>query len=466
MESPGNGTHEASRQKAGKRTAARQKDDTHTAGVPESGSSSDRKQPAETGKPTVLQLFLQFLKIGSVAFGGPAAHAALMEQELVSRKKWLTPQLFLDFLGAVNLIPGPNSTQMTMLVGFKLRGVMGMLATGFGFILPAALITGILAWLYVSYGQIPAVEGLFFGLKPAVIAVIAGAILKLGQKALKGFWLGALGLVTLSATLVGLNEITAILGAGALGMAGFTAWRHFPGRNNKDHSGGNVQGPPDQPAGSGRSAVSNKTNASGKTGASGNSGLKSLAPFLLLNAGLATVAQYSLLKLFWVFFKIGALLFGTGYVLVAYLDGELVEKLGWLTREQLLDAIAIGQFTPGPILSAATFVGYLLDGVPGAIVATTGIFLPSFAFILILYPIIPKLRKSPYTAAFLDSVNMAAVAVMLSVTIMMTVEVGADWRAAGILAAALGAVIGFKKLSSVWIILGGALVGLILQHIS
>ena len=388
-------------------------------------------------KPTILQLFLQFLKIGSVAFGGPAAHAGLMEQELVSRKKWLTHQLFLDFLGAVNLIPGPNSTQMTMLVGYKLRGFAGMLATGFGFIIPAALITGILAWLYVTYGQIPAVEGLFFGLKPAVIAVIAGAIFKLGKKALKGLWLGVLGAVTLAATLVGLNEITAILGAGALGMAVFTAWRHFPGRRNTDRS--------DIP---------------------GNSGLKSLAPFILLNAGVTVAAQYSILKLFWVFFKIGALLFGTGYVLVAYMDGELVEKLGWLTREQLLDAIAIGQFTPGPILSAATFVGYLLDGVPGAIVATSGIFLPSFAFILVLYPIIPRLRRSPYTAAFLDSVNMAAVAVMLSVTILMTVEMGSDWRAAAILAAALGVVVGLKRVSSVWVILGGSLIGLILQHFS
>jgi chromate transporter len=329
-----------------------------------------------------------------------------------------------------------------------------MLTTSFGFVLPAALITGILAWLYVSYGQIPAVEGLFFGLKPAVIAVIAGAIFKLGQKALKGLWLGVLGVITLAATLVGLNEIMAILGTGALGMLAFAAWKHFPGRDKQDLTDRDKQDPP------------KRSGTSGKAGASGNSSLKSLAPFLLLNAGLATAAQYSLLKLFWVFFKIGALLFGTGYVLVAYLDGELVEKLGWLTREQLLDAIAIGQFTPGPILSAATFVGYLLDGVPGAIVATTGIFLPSFAFILILYPIIPKLRKSPYTSAFLDSVNMAAVAVMLSVTILMTVEVGADWRAAAILAAALGAVVGLKKLSSAWIILGGALVGLILQHIS
>jgi chromate transporter len=454
------------------------------------GLSSDRNHPQDTGKPSVLQLFLQFLKIGSVAFGGPAAHAALMEQELVSRKKWLTPQLFLDFLGAVNLIPGPNSTQMTMLVGYKLRGFRGMLATGFGFILPATLITGLLAWLYVAYGQIPAVEGLFFGLKPAVIAVIAGAILKLGKKALKGLWLGLLGVITLAATLIGLNEITAILGAGALGMVAYTVWRHFrvrtgpdrnregqahsgehggpehsegrstPGRpeNDPDLRNGEPGSPPKNPDHKNDPPGSPPKNDSTDTGST----LKSLAPLILLNAGLTAAAQYSLLKLFWVFFKIGALLFGTGYVLVAYLDGELVEKLGWLTREQLLDAIAIGQFTPGPILSSATFVGYLLDGVPGAAVATLGIFLPSFAFIMILYPIIPRLRKSLYTAAFLDSVNMAAVAVMASVTIMMTIEVAADWRAGAILAVALAAVIGLKKISAVWIILGGAIAGYLL----
>jgi chromate transporter len=374
-------------------------------------------------RPTFIKIFLQFLKIGFIAFGGPAAHAGLMEHELVSRKKWLKPQAFLDYLGAVNLIPGPNSTQLTMLAGYQLRGFWGMVAGGMGFVLPAALITGVLAWVYVRTGDIPAIGGLFYGIKPAVIAVIAAAILKLGQKAVKNVWLGALGVITLAAYLFGLNEITAIIGAGVLGMAAFAARRGL---------------------------------GSGK-------GAGALAPFILLNGGLAAATQYSALKLFWIFFKIGALLFGTGYVLVAYMDGELVEKAGWLTREQLLDAIAIGQFTPGPILSAATFAGYIIDGWQGAAIATAAIFLPSFAFILLLYPLIPRLRKSPFTAAFLDSVNVGAVAVMAGVSLVMALEVVVDWGALLILLAALAALLGpwKKKPGAVWVILGGAVLGLV-----
>lgn len=369
----------------------------------------------------IIRIFLQFLKLGCIAFGGPAAHAALMEQELVTRKKWLKPQTFLDYLGAVNLIPGPNSTQMTMLVGYQMRGFWGMTAGGLGFVLPAAVITGVLAWLYVRMGHIPEIGSLFYGIKPAVIAVIAGAIFKLGQKALKNIWLGLLGVAVLASTLLGLNEITAILGAGIFGMTAFAIRKGFRGWKNT----------------------------------------KCLAPFILLNTISTSIATYSTLKLFWIFFKIGAVLFGTGYVLVAYMDGELVEKTGWLTREQLLDAIAIGQFTPGPILSAATFVGYLLEGWKGAVIATAGIFLPSFVFILILYPIIPRLRRSPFTAAFLDSVNMGAVAVMLAVVVVMSIEVVIDPGSVIIMALALLAVFGQKKFGAVWIILGGAILGLL-----
>ena len=374
----------------------------------------------------ITRIFLQFLKLGLIAFGGPAAHAALMEQELVTRKKWLKPQTYLDYLGAVNLIPGPNSTQLTMLVGYQLRGFWGMVAGGMGFVLPAALITGILAWLYVELGHVPAIESLFYGVKPAVIAVIAGAILKLGKKALKTIWLGILGTITLLAVLLGLNEITAILGAGVVGMLVFAIRNRFKGWKST----------------------------------------KSLAPFALLNIAGTGIATYSTLKLFWIFFKIGAVLFGTGYVLVAYMDGELVEKAGWITRDQLLDAIAIGQFTPGPILSAATFVGYLLEGWKGAAVATAGIFLPSFVFIMILYPIIPRLRKSPFTAAFLDAVNMGAVAVMLAVSLVMAREVVVEPAAAVIMALALLAVFGQKRFGAVWVILGGAVLGLLVPLVS
>lgn len=387
--------------------------------------STSEQKPA--GKIRIRNIFLQFLKIGSIAFGGPAAHAGLMEHELVGRKKWITTQSFLDYIGAVNLIPGPNSTQLTMLVGYKLRGWMGMVAGGFGFIIPAALITTLLAVVYVRLGEVPAIESLFYGIKPAVIAVIVGAIYKLGKKALKSIWLGLLGAIVLAANLAGLNEITAILGAGATGMVVYATRRGFRGDYGKN-----------APA---------------------------LAPFILLQATAAAVTQYSTLKLFWIFFKIGALLFGTGYVLVAYMDGELVEKAGWLTREQLLDAIAIGQFTPGPILSAATFAGYLLEGWKGAVVATMGIFLPSFAFILLLYPLIPRLRKNPFTSAFLDSVNMGAVAVMLAVSVTMGFEVVADWGTALILGLGLLAAFSPRKPGAIWIILGGGLLGLLLHLI-
>ncbi|MDR4989301.1 MAG: chromate efflux transporter, partial [Bacteroidales bacterium] len=262
---------------------------------------------------SVLQIFIQFLKLGSIAFGGPAAHAALMERKLVSERQWLKPQTFLDFLGAVNLIPGPNSTQLCMLTGFHLKGFRGMLAGGVGFILPAMFITMALAWLYVNLGHIPLIESLFSGIQPAVIAVIAGAVVSLGKKALKTTWLGVLGVITLGANLLGINEITAILGAGAVGMAAYAIRSGFKGWKNTN----------------------------------------SLIPVVLLQALGAGIGSYSSVKLFWIFFKIGAVLFGTGYVLVAYMDGELVEKAAWITREQLLDAIAIGQFTPGPILTAA-----------------------------------------------------------------------------------------------------------------
>lgn len=405
--------------------------------------------------PGIASLFLQFLKLGFIAFGGPAAHASLMERELVSRKKWLSHQTFLDYLGSVNLIPGPNSTQLTMLTGYNLGGIPGMLVSGIGFIFPAALITGILAWLYVTMGELPAFENMLMGLKPAVIAVIAGAVFKLGKKALKNKWLGILGVIAIAAMLLGLSEIFTILGAGAAGMLTFTFYRALIPNNKKkdgDRTSKNERQKQNPQQKKGRSKKSKR--------------LFSFSPLMLLNAGLTGVAAVSTLKLFWIFFKIGAVLFGSGYLLVAYMDGELVERLAWLTREQLLDAIAIGQFTPGPILSAATFVGYLLNGVPGAIAATIGIFLPSIVFILVLYPIIPRLRKSVYSAAFLDSVNVAAVAVMLAVSISMAIEVATDWQSITILVLALGAVFVMKKVSSVWIILGGAALGFALQFIS
>ncbi|TVQ14000.1 MAG: chromate efflux transporter [Bacteroidetes bacterium] len=374
---------------------------------------------------TLLDIFREFFRLGLIAFGGPAAHAALMETELVAKKKWVTRQQFLDYLGGVNLIPGPNSTQITMLVGYQLRGFWGMILGGMGFIIPAALITGVIAVFYVRYEHLPGMEIVLNGIKPAILVIIAGAIVKLGKKAIKSFQLAILGAIVVVATLAGLNEVLAIPGAGILGMLYFMA-------RNKGH-----QGPS-----------------------------KSVfLPLLSIPLAGSVIVSYSATKLFWIFLKIGALLFGSGYVLIAYVNAELVEKLGWITPGQLIDAIAIGQITPGPLISSATFIGFLLDGFQGAAIATMAIVLPSFIFILILYPFIKKLRQSPVSAAFLDSVNVAAVGVMASVFIVLSFEVVTGWKPALIMLLTSLAVWGPLKINTLWIIAGAALAGYLLSFV-
>ena len=359
-----------------------------------------------------------FFKLGLVAFGGPAAHIAMMEEEVVEKRKWMTREHYLDLVGATNLVPGPNSTEMTMHCGYDRAGIPGLFVAGICFIFPAVVLTGLLAYFYVEYGELPMVAPFLYGIKPAVLAIILGAIYKLGLKALKGWKLGVIGAIVLIANALGINEIFSILGGGVLGML----WLSF----DKQKS------------------------------------LKSFLPIMLL--GFFNVStQLSTMKLFWVFFKIGAVLFGSGYVLVAYLDGELVQQLGWLTRAELLDAIAIGQFTPGPVLSTATFIGYQIDGWQGALAATAGIFLPSFFFVLILNPIIPKLRNSVITAAFLDAVNVSAVAIMVVVTFQLGQSVLIDWKTWFI--ALLSAVVYFgrKKINVLWLIFGSAILGYLLS---
>jgi len=380
-------------------------------------------------KGTVLEVAQVFFKLGCVAFGGPAAHVAMMEDELVTKRKWMSRQHFLDLMGATNLIPGPNSTEMTMHCGHERAGVLGLFVAGICFIFPAVVITGIFAWFYVEYGNLPAVAPLIFGIKPAVLAIIAGAIYKLSKKALKSVELAVLGLLVLIVSLLGVNEIAALLVAGILGTIYFTSkseWSRTP---------------------------------------------KSIFPILFLQTGGALTTKITGLSVFWSFLKVGAVLYGSGYVLFAYLDAELVAK-GLLTRPELIDAIAAGQFTPGPVLSTATFIGYQLAGWTGAIAATLGIFLPSFIFVWLLNPLVPKMRSSKPLGFFLDSVNVAALAVMVNVLIEMSLEtlfVSAswmlDWRAWVI--AVFGAVLifGFKKVNAMWIVVGGALLGYLLMLI-
>jgi len=354
-----------------------------------------------------------FFKLGVIGFGGPAAHIAMMEAEIIEKRKWMDRQHFLDLMGATNLIPGPNSTEMTMHCGKERAGWPGLFVAGGAFIFPAVVMTLALAWFYVKYGQVPAIAPIFAGIKPAVLAIIAGAIFKLGKKALKSTTIGIIGAIVLVAAFMGLPEVVAIL------MGGFIAlvWMGL----TRDR-------------------------------------LTSVIPLVAVLTETVR-SDVSAMKLFWVFLKVGSILFGSGYVLVAYLQGELVESLAWLTENQLLDAIAIGQFTPGPVLSTATFVGYQVAGFPGALAATVGIFLPSFLFVLLLNPIVTRLRSSKAAAAFLDGVNIGAVAIMIAVTYALAQSTLIDWKAFVILTVALFFTFGPKKLSSVYIVLLGMLMG-------
>jgi chromate transporter len=364
------------------------------------------------------EIGLLFFKLGCVAFGGPAAHIGMMEEEVVSRRGWLTREHFLDLVGATNLIPGPNSTEMTMHIGYERGGGRGLFLAGASFILPAATITLAMAWLYTTYGALPQVQPLLWGIKPAVLAIILSAVYKLGHKAVKSWPLAGLGALVLAAVLLGVDEVLALLAGGLLGLL---IWGLARARRGM--------------------------------------------PLLLLWPGLAGLAPagqakagVSLLDLALFFLKVGATLYGSGYVLVAYLQGGLVERLGWLTQEQLLDAIAIGQFTPGPVLTTATFVGYIVAGVPGGIVATMAIFLPSFLLVLILNPLIPKMRRSKWLSVFLDAINVSAVALMAAVLLLLGQATLTGWPAALIALLAIIAVFRFR-ISSFWLILGGAALG-------
>lgn len=370
-----------------------------------------------------------FLKLGFIAFGGPAAHIAMMEDEVVTRRGWMSRQHFLDLVGATNLIPGPNSTEMTMHVGYEQGGWPGLLTAGGCFILPAVFITGGVGWLYVMYGTLPAVEPFLYGIKPAVIAVILGAVWKLGRSAVKGWRLGLVGIAVTSTVLGGTSEIVALLVGGVMGMI----WLRYT--READHTT------------AGRYLT-----------------ILFMDTYLVpARQAASTVAnEVSLWKLGLFFLKVGSILYGSGYVLVAFLEGDLVERFGWLTHEELLDAIAIGQLTPGPVLSTSTFIGYLIEGVPGAIVATVGIFLPAFILVAILNPYVPRLRESVWTAAFLDAVNVSAVGLMLAVTIELGTSILVAWPT-WIIAGASAVLVLIFRVNAAWLVVGGGVVGWLIQ---
>jgi len=369
-----------------------------------------------------------FLKLGAISFGGPAAHIALIEGEIVRKRQWVTRQQFLDMLGAANLIPGPTSTQMAINVGFVRAGWAGLCVAGASFILPAALITGAFAWAYVRFGTLTQAGSILSGIKPAVIAVIAIAIWRLGKTAVRDAGLAVLGGLALAAFFLGLNPIVILFGGGLLGMlaqrpravGALMVWPLLPRR-----------------------------------------GL-SFAVLAVASAALAPiVARPSLTRIGLFFLKVGAVLYGGGYVLLAFLEQGLVQQHAWLTQRQLLDAVAIGQFTPGPVLSTATFIGYILGGAPGAAVATVAIFLPSFFYVALLAPVLFRLRQSAWMAAFLDSVNMCAVALMAGVTFKLAADALRGWPAWVIAIAALAILLRWK-LNPAWVVLGGGVAGLLL----
>jgi chromate transporter len=385
------------------------------------------EQITEDERGSVGEVARLALKLGFTAFGGPAAHIAMLHDEVVTRRKWIGEQRFLDLIGATNLIPGPNSTEMVIHTGLIRAGYAGLLAAGLSFILPAMLIVLALAWLYVNYGTTPTAEWLLYGIKPVIIAIILQALWNLGRKAVKGPFLGIVGGVVLALYLAGFDELLLLFGTGILVVV------IQYGRNRLSGS---------------------------------KDGTSIILPWLG-TASAAAVAQavpVSLGNLFLIFLKVGAVLYGSGYVLLAFLRNDLVVNLGWLTDQQLLDAIAIGQFTPGPVFTTATFIGFVLAGWPGAVVATVGIFLPSFLFVAAVSPLIPRLRESVLLGSLLDGVNVASLGLMAAVTLRLGQSAVVDWLTAVL--AVLSAVLLFRfKLNSAWLVLGGAVVGLLYSRL-
>jgi chromate transporter len=377
---------------------------------------------------SLAELARLFLKLGATAFGGPAAHIAMMENEVVRRRHWISREEFLDLLGATNLIPGPNSTEMAIHIGHRRAGWAGLLVAGSCFILPAALIVGVISWAYVRFGSLPQAEAILNGVKPVVLAIVLQAIWRLARPALKTRLLLVLGVAAVCFSFMGVNELVILFGTGIV-------------------------------------VAVQKALSSGKS-----LRIAGIPPGFLpgisataATAGAAAAAvPFGLWPMFLYFAKIGSVLFGSGYLLLVFLRADLVNRLHWLTEQQLLDAIAIGQVTPGPVFTTATFIGYVRSGVPGAFLATAGIFLPAFFFVAISGPLTPRLRRSPAAGAFLDGVNAASLALMAVVTVQLARAAFVDYATLAIGIAAAVLLIRYN-VNSTWLILGGTISGLIMH---
>lgn len=376
--------------------------------------------PPPTTQPplaTVREVAALFLRLGATSFGGPAAHIALMRDEVVGRRGWLTDQQFLDLVSACNLIPGPNSTELAIHIGYHAAGWRGLLAAGVCFILPATLIVAAIAWSYVTFGTLPQVAGVLYGVKPVVIAVVIQAVWTLGRACLKTRTLAVVTVIDLALVALGVHELAVLFGTGGVLAVLRSARHHRP---------------------------------------------KTLSVVLPLFASPPVASQvtvqFGLWPLFWEFAKVGSVLFGSGYVLLAFLRGDLVERYGWLTEQQLLDAVAVGQVTPGPVFTTATFIGYLLGGPVGAGVATAGIFLPAFVFVAASIPLVARLRKSDTVGAFLDGVNVASLALIAVVAAQLGRTALID--PVTVVLAVVSAVALFRyRVNTTWLVVAGAVVG-------
>lgn len=374
---------------------------------------------SRSGSPALPELARLFLKLGTIGFGGPAAHIALMHHEVVDRRRWLSEQHFLDLMGATNLIPGPNSTELAIHIGRERAGWKGLVVAGAAFIAPAMVVVVMLAWLYVEFGTAPAAESLLYGVAPVVVAIVGDALWKLSGIAVKNVAMALLGVVALALFFAGMNELL------ILGTCGIVV-----------------------------SIVSNRRRIAG-----------SPLPLLVIGEAALPYSAASrmgddLWRVFLLFVKFGSVVFGSGYVLLAFIRADLVTRLGWLTNEQLLDAVAIGQITPGPVFTTATFIGYIVAGLPGAVVATVGIFLPSFLFVAALNPLLPRIRRSSWLSAALDGVNVGSVALMAAVTLQLGASAIGDPLTL-VVAAGSFAAIRWWGPNPAWLILFGAICGIV-----
>jgi chromate transporter len=385
---------------------------------------------AEVREASLGEIALVFLKLGTIAFGGPAAHLAMMEEEFVRRRRWITQTEFLDRLATANLIPGPSSTEIAIFVGQRKRGWRGLIVAGCCFIVPAALLVTAIAWAYVRFGSLPKVEGILGAIKPAVVAIVIQALGKMGRTGLRTVPLAAIGIVAAGLSLMGVGPLLVLAFAGAVAAANLLMKKVV------------------------------------KNGMPGISVLSFLKPMRLSGiGGLATalvatgaVFPVGLTRLFLSFLKIGSVVFGSGYVLLAFLQTEFVERLHWLTDKQLLDAVAVGQFTPGPLFTTATFIGYLVAGWTGALVATIGIFLPGFVLVAVSGPLIPRLRKSPVASAALDGVVAGSLALMAVVAMQLAKASIVDWKTLAVFGVSLIALLRFR-VNSAWVVASAAILG-------